>query len=248
LHLGASLGDDEARRRNASIDTIPRGVSSKRALAQKDLVSGKLTGLKLAGTVTMVSVQMSKHVSRRFSHVLSASVSLFLLSLPLQGKGPEALPPRLALAMTQLGIGLDEKEAVENFVVERIFLAVGADTYLVRGKGQSGWCSPTGNCRTYIFQKEGKTYRVLMRPRTVQQVHVLNSMTNGYHDVQTDMHGSATQSGLSIYRYTGKEYWLIACFSREYSLVTPDRHEPFSREARSAIVDGKPRITRVSCR
>jgi hypothetical protein len=153
------------------------------------------------------------------------------------GKGPSQLPHELAVEMTKLGIGLDEKSAIEDFKVEPIRLADGAETYKVIGKGASNWCSPTGNCRTYIYQKIGDAYQLLMRAGTVQQVHVLNSVTKGFHDVQADMHGSATQSGLFIFKFTGKEYWLMACQSRVFEL---DEKSPTG-------VAQKPTITTVKC-
>jgi hypothetical protein len=48
----------------------------------------------------------------------------------------------------------------------------------------------------------------------VQRLYVLNSVTNGYHDIQTDWHRSAFVRELVIYRYNGHEYKATDCFEK----------------------------------
>lgn len=93
----------------------------------------------------------------------------------------------------------------------------GANTILVKGRGGSPVCGAQ-NCPAYILEKTGAHYRLLLNARSVQQVQVLNSVTHGYHDIQTTMHGSATSYALFIYRYDGMEYKRTDCFSKQYRL------------------------------
>ena len=79
-------------------------------------------------------------------------------------------------------------------------------------------CSPTGNCPFWIFQKAGKAYRVLLEGYG-QTFTIQPNRTNGYNDVVVSMHGSATQSGLTDYRYDGTRYMRRGCYNAEWEIL-----------------------------
>jgi len=135
--------------------------------------------------------------------------------------------------------GIVDVELVrQNYLSAQLYLSDHRETILVEGRGP-GVCG-AANCPAYVLEKRGQSCRLLLDAEEVQQVHVLNSVTNGYHDIQTDMHGSATLSDLFIYRYDGRQYRLKECLSREYTLDVDEKGE-----ARSSA---KPMITHMACR
>ena len=81
---------------------------------------------------------------------------------------------------------------------------------------------------------------MLLDAFSIQQARVLNSVTNGYHETQTDMHGSAFSSDLRIYRYNGREYRFTDCFRKDYYVTDDDKGE--------VHVNPKPVIKRFACR
>lgn len=96
-------------------------------------------------------------------------------------------------------------------------------------------CSATGNCEFWIYQESyNGNFRLLLHASGVQQFKFQRSMTNGYLDVVTYMHGSATESDISVYQFNGVQYQLKECLHRSYT-NSSRRHST------------KPTITHVSC-
>jgi hypothetical protein len=96
-------------------------------------------------------------------------------------------------------------------------------------------CSPTGNCLFWVLRKNGTGFDVLLETDLVNNYSVKNSRTNGYRDLMTASHGSAYQSGLTLYKFDGKEYKASECMNREYELQE------------DGSVAKKPTITKVDC-
>ncbi|HLQ76459.1 MAG TPA: hypothetical protein VK210_03840 [Terriglobia bacterium] len=109
----------------------------------------------------------------------------------------------------------------EFYATENLALAPGQQTLLVRGKGLV-MCSPTGNCPTYLFLKEDAGYRMLCDIGDAQRVLVLGSSTLGYRDVRASMHGSATSSDVSVFRFNGTDYHAEECYAEDYSTLDDD--------------------------
>src|SRR5438067_1480297 len=88
---------------------------------------------------------------------------------------------------------------------------------IVEGAGKAtgncagGICSPTGNCSTAIYRATSSGYQELVS-HDAQLVWVRRRMTNGYHDVLFDIHASAYESRLLLYKFDGAKYRLAACF------------------------------------
>lgn len=79
-------------------------------------------------------------------------------------------------------------------------------------------CSPTGNCLFWILQKAHVGYRLLLMGEG-QTFTVQKTVTNGFHDIVLSMHASATESGLTDYRYKGGVYHDVGCYDASWRVV-----------------------------
>jgi hypothetical protein len=83
-------------------------------------------------------------------------------------------------------------------------------------------CSPTGNCSLWVFQKSQRGYRLILKGFG-QTFAVQPSMTDGYHDIVVSMHDSATQAGLSDFRFAGRRYAKNGCYYAEWEVLEGDK-------------------------
>jgi hypothetical protein len=138
----------------------------------------------------------------------------------------------------------DIKEMVKdkNYTADKLAGELSAETIDLNDDGKSelivqGLCAPVGNCATWIYRKTGSGYQKLLEAEA-QVVRLRRTVTNGYHDVAFEVHGSAYQSGIMIYKFDGKQYQLKECFDRDYS----------ARDKRGRFYTRKrPTITRMKC-
>jgi len=144
------------------------------------------------------------------------------------------IPPAAAEVIAALPDAESLDDIRQQYVAIPLRLKDGVEAILVEGRG-IGPCGAQ-NCQTYILEKQQRTYRLLLDALVIQQTRVLNSVTNGYHDIQTNMHGSAFSSDIVIYRYDGRKYRRTDCFSKQYYLEDLDD--------KGSII-GKPTITRT---
>ena len=149
--------------------------------------------------------------------------------------------PKAGIAETSMPTG--EKSAIEGAVLEvlkhwlgtkpansellqlskltavKLFDVTGDGVPEVIAEGsntESGMCSPTGNCPWWVFGKQGYRY-----------IPLLESFGNGLStdcsrkgrqcDISVFMHGSATEFGIKVYRFTDTKYAKVA----EYSVAWP---------------------------
>ncbi len=94
------------------------------------------------------------------------------------------------------------------------------------------------NCITWIYQKVGSSYKLLLEAGSINRIELQKSFSKGYRDIMTVMHGSAWESDLKLYKFDGKRYQLVGCFFRTYQYE--DRHGTMREWKR-------PRITRSEC-
>ena len=87
-----------------------------------------------------------------------------------------------------------------------------------------------------IWYRHG--FQMITRLILVRQQYTFS--TRGYHDIQTNMHGSAFYHAVAIYRFDGRRYRLTDCFSKEYSFDIDAKGEE--------RVSTKPTINRTPCR
>ena len=94
------------------------------------------------------------------------------------------------------------------------------------------------NCAAWVFRKTARGYEMLLDADSVQTVKPQKTSTRGYRDIITSMHGSAWDSGLTLYKFDGRRYRRVACYQRTYRYR--DRRGNF-RELR------RPRATPEKC-
>jgi hypothetical protein len=97
------------------------------------------------------------------------------------------------------------------------------------------FCSPTGNCSLWFFRRTSHGYRLLL-DAIGQGFTVQKTTTNGFRDLVVNMHSSATDQWLKIYRYARGRYWRVDCYDADWAplengvvhqLKEPRIHEQF---------------------
>lgn len=78
------------------------------------------------------------------------------------------------------------------------------------------FCSPTGNCTLWFFRRTPHGYRLLL-DAIGQGFAVQKSVTNGFNDLVVNMHSSATDQWLKVYRYARGRYWRVACYDADWA-------------------------------
>jgi hypothetical protein len=79
-------------------------------------------------------------------------------------------------------------------------------------------CSPTGNCSLWFFRKTPQGYKLLLHS-IGQRFTVQTTAADGFRDLVVEMHGSATDQSLKVYRYARGRYWRVACYDAEWAPV-----------------------------
>ena len=94
------------------------------------------------------------------------------------------------------------------------------------------------NCVTWIYRRTASGYERLLAAGSIQTVELQPTVSYGYRNIITAMHGSAWDSDLRLYKFDGREYRRTSCFKRTYR--DRDRHGHMRELAR-------PRTTPVTC-
>jgi hypothetical protein len=105
-------------------------------------------------------------------------------------------------------------------------------------QGPPAACSPTGNCPIWVLQKTGGNYRVILQADTIQSFTVERNRTNGFNDIVVASHGSATDGGLTVFRYQNAEFHAAGWY--EYSWAPSESAQRRKLEA--------PRVTPCAAR
>lgn len=77
------------------------------------------------------------------------------------------------------------------------------------------FCSPTGNCSLWFFQRTAHGYRLLLSA-IGQGFSIQKTATNEFSDLVVNMHSSATDQWLKVYRYADGRYWRVACYDADW--------------------------------
>jgi len=85
------------------------------------------------------------------------------------------------------------------------------------------FCSPTGNCEVWIFRQAGDKYSVILNRGTVQNFTIQPTITKGFHDIVLGQQGSATEEGLTLFRFDGSAYRLAACYEAGWEVLGNSR-------------------------
>ena len=114
--------------------------------------------------------------------------------------------------------------------------ADGVPEVIVEGRG-SYFCG-AANCATWVFGSSAGIYRLLLDAGSVQNLQSLPSRSNGYHDLRTWLHESATEQIETTYKFDGVSYRPTACARIDYTVFN----------ARGDIVELKsPKTRRIKC-
>jgi hypothetical protein len=79
-----------------------------------------------------------------------------------------------------------------------------------------GFCSGDGNCELTFRQKAPRGYRLLL-DAIGQSFNIQKTKTNGFSDLVVNMHSSATDLWLKVYRYARGRYWRTACYDANWA-------------------------------
>jgi hypothetical protein len=94
----------------------------------------------------------------------------------------------------------------------------GRNEIVAQGSGEDA-CSPTGNCPFWILRHGRDGYRVILDADSTQTFTIQSSRTNGFSDIVLGMHGSATDSTLTIYKFDGSKYRDAGCYEANWGIV-----------------------------
>ena len=135
-----------------------------------------------------------------------------------------------------LGAKLAESDAIFEGI--RVDLnRDGSQELVVEGRGNY-FCGAVGNCSTWIFEHVPSGYRLLLDAGSIQDLKVLPSATNGYLDVITSRHDSATGTAQAIYKFDGMRYRAAECSFVDYSVLDDNGDVRELKE---------PQITKAKC-
>jgi hypothetical protein len=93
-------------------------------------------------------------------------------------------------------------------------------------------CSPTGNCEVWVFRRSGDKYSVILHRTATESFTIQPTITNGFHDLVLNQHGSATDQGLTLYRFDSSKYRRIACYDATWDLLGKDGEYHTRKEPR----------------
>jgi hypothetical protein len=77
-------------------------------------------------------------------------------------------------------------------------------------------CSADGNCTLWFFRRTSDGYGLLLNA-IGDGFTVEKTSTNGFMDLVVNMHGSATDQWLKVYRYSRGRYWRVACYDANWA-------------------------------
>jgi hypothetical protein len=84
-------------------------------------------------------------------------------------------------------------------------------TLVVQATGADAGCGATGNCPMWVIAKNGHAFSILLETQA-QTFAVQKASSKGYRNVVFGWHSSATESGLSMYRFDGTAYGIVGCY------------------------------------
>ena len=136
----------------------------------------------------------------------------------------KAITDQLRPAM--FSAGFTSEEQLENIALDaRIKMVdLGGDSAreLIAQGGDPAVCSPTGNCFFWLFRKTKRNYKLLLYAEGVQMFTIQRTQTNGFRDIVLAMHGSATASQLTLYKYSNGAYHDVACYDANWTVLEAD--------------------------
>lgn len=128
--------------------------------------------------------------------------------------GPDSRDPEMATA--------DQvKQAVLNVKIKMLELDQDETDPLEVVVEMEHYCSGDGNCSLWFFRKTPRGYRLLID--TIGEGFTIQpSATNGFRDLVVNMHSSATEQWLKVYRYARGRYWRAASYDANWAPLGKD--------------------------
>jgi hypothetical protein len=93
----------------------------------------------------------------------------------------------------------------------------GTPEVIAQGTPEDGGCSPTGNCRFWVFQKSGSEYKPLISLEAIQSFTIQGSRLNGFNDLVVKMYVSSAESTLKLLRYDNGRYQEVGCYKADWA-------------------------------
>jgi hypothetical protein len=131
--------------------------------------------------------------------------------------------------------GRSLEQEIDTIRIARAALHTKAPEQFLVQASDACHCGGTGNCGFWVLERRGEEFHVLLKTEMVQRFGLEPSRSNGYRDILTSSHGSASLSGLVLYKFDGKQYRATDCATVEYEV----------KEDGSAA--GPPQLTRMKC-
>jgi hypothetical protein len=110
----------------------------------------------------------------------------------------KAVASQLRPFMSDLGIESEQqlREAAARTRIKAFDLSgKGVGEFVAQGVGVGPepprLCSPTGNCEFWVFRQNGDKYSVILHRIATQSFTIQPTLTNGFHDLVLNQHGSA---------------------------------------------------------
>lgn len=95
-------------------------------------------------------------------------------------------------------------------------------TEIIVQAGDDESCSPTGNCTFWILARSGVGFKTILKRGAVQTFSIQDAKTNGYRDLVLEMHGSAFDQGLYVYRFRDGRYQRAGCYNASWQRLVGD--------------------------
>jgi hypothetical protein len=79
-----------------------------------------------------------------------------------------------------------------------------------------GLCGALANCPDWVYQKNGNSYRLLLRTFG-RELTAARTSTNNYRDLRSTGGDTAERDAFSIYKFDGTKYRAKNCYSRIFA-------------------------------
>lgn len=111
------------------------------------------------------------------------------------------------------------QDLASGTVVKRVRLDADDGTEFLAEATDRYSCSPTGNCAFWVVRKTGDRYTVILYRGAIQSFTIQPTVTNGFRDLILVQHGSATDLGLTLYRFNGSRYQQAGCYNAAWAIL-----------------------------
>jgi len=187
---------------------------------------------------------------RRFSllaRVARLIVGILLMQLPASASAQAhvapsvAVPPQILERIRQDTTWQPMDEAIRDsltvrLVADRVDLDHdGVPVLVVRGQG--GFICGAYWCPYWIYRRTSTGYERLLDAGNIQRLEPLATVTHGFRDVRTWMHGSAWDGSVTLYKFDGRRYRYAKCAGYSYSYL--DSHDK-RHELKRPIITPEP--------